>query len=695
MDQKKKYRAFISYSHADRQWGRWLHRLLERYRTPRHLITGSPASNVPPRLTPIFLDREELASSPDLSERINSALENSASLIVICSPAAARSRWVDQEIETFKRLGGSDQIFCLIVDGDPGIPGADTDCFPPALRIRFDNQGRRLDGPTEPVAADVREHADGKRLAVQKMIAGLLNVGLDDLRQRETQRRFQRLLMITAGSIFASLITVTLAIRATLASNEAQQRKQQAEELLSFMVGDLRSSLQPIGRLDLLEGIGEQAQDYFATVEVDTLTDGELLRQAEVLNHLGQIHFERLQYSQALAAFIDAHERSAALVDADPTKGDRLFNRGQAEFWIGYVHWRSGSVGEAESWLSRYRDTSLELTSVDPANRDWIREVGYAYHNLAVLAEDHGDLQAAERGYRYLLSILEELEGSESNTQLQRDIADAVSWLGNVSLNRSNLAEAKSHYVRSVEKLKLATELEPGNAITLDELAFAIYRVAQIASITAELEEALVLVDESISLFDQLVNQDETNLDFLRRSTIPRLLKARILAARGEFLEAEGLAEFTGSTLEDLVSGGGTEHQLFSYLADTYSLKALLEEKRGAYRHALQLNQLAMDQFAALEDADRLNDERLFSLANAYVTHGALLARLGDSGKARTAWLSVEKRLKSRITESSTYYLLDPWARLLLLTGRTAEGQKVSDALGAHRYVPLEPWPLD
>ena len=32
------YKAFISYSHADEAWARWLHRALEGYRVPRRLI---------------------------------------------------------------------------------------------------------------------------------------------------------------------------------------------------------------------------------------------------------------------------------------------------------------------------------------------------------------------------------------------------------------------------------------------------------------------------------------------------------------------------------------------------------------------------------------------------------------------------------------------------------------------------------
>src|SRR5258708_25334692 len=113
-----RYTAFISYSHRDRLWGDWLHRGLERYRVPRSLIgTAGRDGPVPAKLFPVFRDREELPSSSDLGRQIEAALQDSGCLVVICSPDAARSRWVNEEIQNFKRLGREDRILAIIVAG--------------------------------------------------------------------------------------------------------------------------------------------------------------------------------------------------------------------------------------------------------------------------------------------------------------------------------------------------------------------------------------------------------------------------------------------------------------------------------------------------------------------------------------------------------------------------------------------------
>jgi WD40 repeat protein len=186
-----KYWAFISYSHQDDTWARWLHRRLERYVVPRRLRAQRP--DLPRRLYPVFRDREELPTSAHLSAVITEALHQSRFLIVICSPHAAASRWVDEEVRSFKRLHGDARVLAVIVDGEPhvaenpasGMP----ECFPPALRQVLDANGRPTGVRAEPLAADVRAGRDGRKAALQRILAGLLQVPYSELARREVVRR--------------------------------------------------------------------------------------------------------------------------------------------------------------------------------------------------------------------------------------------------------------------------------------------------------------------------------------------------------------------------------------------------------------------------------------------------------------------------------------------------------------------------
>ena len=104
-------------------WGSWLHPALECYRIDKDLVgRETPAGPVPKSLRPIFRDREDFSADHSLTEQTLAALEASQFLIVLCSPNAAKSKYVNEEVRRFKALGRSDCVIPLIVEGQPG-PG--------------------------------------------------------------------------------------------------------------------------------------------------------------------------------------------------------------------------------------------------------------------------------------------------------------------------------------------------------------------------------------------------------------------------------------------------------------------------------------------------------------------------------------------------------------------------------------------
>jgi WD40 repeat protein len=224
-----RYWAFISYSRHDAAWAHWLHRAIERYGVPAHLVNHpTPAGHLSPRrFHPVFRDRDELPASSDLGAAINAALQDSRYLIVICSPAASKSRWVNEEIERFLKLGRKGRILALIVDGEPG-GGDERECFPPALRSQ------------EPVAADVREIGDGRSNARLKLIAGMLGVTFDALAQRDRQRRRRRVLTASVGGVLCLLGLGSLLRYASEQTREAITARETSNKAERFR--DLASS---------------------------------------------------------------------------------------------------------------------------------------------------------------------------------------------------------------------------------------------------------------------------------------------------------------------------------------------------------------------------------------------------------------------------------------------------------------------
>ncbi len=232
-----KYWAFISYSHRDKAWGDWLHKALETYRVPKKLV-GQPTTRgerVPARIFPVFRDREELPTAADLGANLRNAIEQSRYLIIICSPSSAKSHWVNEEILTFKRLGRANRVLALIVDGEPwaslakpGVP-VERECFPPALRYQLGKDGQLSDVQAEPIAADAREHADGRQNALLKLLAGVVGVNYDDLRQREKIRRRRRRMWLGGFAAAALAVSAVVWTRFDAAQRAKQFEAAQAE----------------------------------------------------------------------------------------------------------------------------------------------------------------------------------------------------------------------------------------------------------------------------------------------------------------------------------------------------------------------------------------------------------------------------------------------------------------------------------
>src|SRR5262245_36584727 len=181
-----KYQAFLSYSHRDREAAEWLHRALENYRVPKDLIgRPTPVGPIPKSLRPIFRDRDDFSAGDSLTQKTLEALQNSSFLIVLCSPHAAASRYVNDEIRHFKATGRSDRVIPVIVDGGD----AEHECFPPALRFKVLPDGQLSEEREELIAADIRTAGDGKEVAKLKVIAGLLGLGLDEIVHRAERAR--------------------------------------------------------------------------------------------------------------------------------------------------------------------------------------------------------------------------------------------------------------------------------------------------------------------------------------------------------------------------------------------------------------------------------------------------------------------------------------------------------------------------
>lgn len=690
-----KFKAFISYSHADAKWARWLHSSLERYRPPKSLVQDFPGKDL--STSPVFRDRDDLASASDLNSELQQALRDSENFILICSPASARSRWSQEELKVFLGLGRVHNIFCLIVDGEPSAAGRDDDCFPPLLRELRIGEGSQS-RPYEPIAADARPTADGKTLALQKIIAGILGVSLDAVRRREIQRRQRFLVTVTLASLAGFLVTSALAVAALVARQEAERqrdvaelRSSQAEGLLSFMVGDLRSSLEPLGKLDLLDNVAQEAIAYFTSIDSALLSDGELARQSQVLVQIGEVSLARLDYDRALEFFKQAYLRSDIQVSRIAEDRDSLFSRGQSEFWIGYAHWEKGQLEDAEHWLKKYLETNELLLSRDPGNRELAIEVAYGHKNLSVLAVEKNDFPLAESGFTQFMTDLQQLLEAEYDTELMLELGDTVSWLGNLSLKDMQFEQAVDYYRRSADILRKLVETSPGDFQLRYELALKLDLLASIEAVSGAAHEGRNHARESLAMLTSLGDHDLENAEWRLSRTLPLHTLALLDLAAGDHAMSEAHLAESGTVFEE--SNADQLNQNMSLAAVSQHLLqarlALARDEADLAGAELDLALARLDSAAQGRDTDEAVQEMYASMA---VLAGEVHLLAGRQDRARLAW---QKAIDIGLHQDAvySYRLQDAAARAFLLSGDGQGAAGIVNRLTAGGYQHPLPWP--
>ena len=547
-----KYWAFLSYSHRDAKWGGWLHKALESYRPPRQLIgTAAERGPVPKRLAPIFRDREELASATDLGASISEALSRSACQIVICSPSAARSRWVNEEILAFKRLGREDRIFCLIVDGEPNASDdpsqPEQECFPPALRYRLGADGNLSTIRTEPIAADARAGKDGRGNAKLKLIAGILGVGFDALRQRELHRRQRQLLAIAAGALAGMVLTSGLAAAALIARATAQRQtviaKREAEtarQTTAFLVDLFRISdpseargnsltarevldkgaaqvetqlthqpqiqatlMDTLGTVYMGLGLYGQAKPLLETAAAKrrALPPDEHAELAQSLSHVGDLLTLRAEYPGAESAYREAIALQRSLPNGE--RNDMVLAK--SLFGLGTELIERGRYPEAERSL---RDAlALQQGLFADANEDTAR-------TLQVLARavNQRDLNEAIPMAQSAVAMQRALWGAQPHP----DFAAGLNDLGLMLYDKGDYEQSVRLLQESMAmNRRLLGEKHPEIATSLNNIANVLHDKGDLAGAESGYRQSLVMRQELLGHVHPLVAQTLNNLAFV------------------------------------------------------------------------------------------------------------------------------------------------------------------------------------
>lgn len=426
----RRFAAFISYSHADADTAAKLQRKLERYRLPKRIAQARAAKSA--AIGRIFRDRDDFAAASSLSTAIREAISQAEAMVVMCSPDAAASPWVQAEIELFRQLHPGRPILAALLSSEPAAS------FPAALTA---------DG-NEPLAADLRPGGDGEQLGFLKIVAGIAGVPLDELIQRDAQRRLRRVTVITGAALAAMLIMGIMTTLALQARNEAARQRAAAEGLVEYMLTDLREKLKGVNRLDVLSSVNRRAMEHYRQQgDLTKLPADALQRRARILHAMGEDEERRGQLDRASEKFREAHRTTEALLSREPENPDRIFAHAQSEYWVGYAAWRKLDLVTTGKYWRGYLSLARRLAEAEPGTARSLMEMGYAHgNNCDLLMKDKKDIPTAIGHCRSAIGFVRRAYALDpANAKTGMDLANRLGWMADTLIDASEFDEAIAH----------------------------------------------------------------------------------------------------------------------------------------------------------------------------------------------------------------------------------------------------------
>jgi len=685
---RTRYYAFLSYSHKDKELANWLHRELESFRVPAALA-GRLTSNgvVPRRLTPIFRDQHDLSAGDDLAVEVEAALAASQFLVVLCSPIAAKSRWMNLEIESFKRTRPEGCVLAAVASGEPfasDLPGLEQEeCFPAALRYKYDRRGHRTAKRADPLAADFRDGGEGRRLAFLKLVAGMLGVGLDELVQRETTRKHRRLALLAAASLAGMAVTSTLAVTAMKARDAAREQRREAEVLIEFMVGDLRDRLEPIGKLDVLDGVGSRVLDYYSKQDTSELSDDALVQRSRALNLMAEVAYNRGNLHQAEGLYRQAVAGTAEAVRRSPDDAKRLFDHAQNVFYVGEVARFAGRPDEAERAYREYQRIAGRMVGIEPDNLKYRMEVLYANEDVGISVYDQHRFLEARALFDGAAGPMEKLSSVyPGDKTYKKEFATAMAWVADAHRGLGDLDGAIAARQRQVATLDQLMASGSGTDIQA-RLVPAHEGLGVVLGERGQVDKAIQELQTAVAVADSLMTVEPGNADWKLLGARARLDLAALLLSLGR--------------KDDAARHAATACRLSAELplAFAISFRTRLQTSCAMTRARLALSgnrlpEAAREAEGALASAKTEHSEDpvadRFRIAQMYRLLGDVHERSGDLQGAATAWKAGLAVIPSAASERPLE--MNEHAQLLRRSGRSADAQQLDARLKVMGYRP-------
>lgn len=462
-------------------------------------------------------------------------------------------RYMSPEQAQGREVQGSSDIYSLGVllqeclsQLKPKLLDAD---LPPSLSLLIETM-QRVDPTRRPTAAEVV-------LAIDQALAWPTQ------RARE---RVRRRLQAAAGAVLLAAILV-VGYFAWQASNErakAQIRQAQAEKMIAYMLGDLRTRLSTIGKIDLLQGVNERAEEYFAAIPANELSEAELSARVQSLLQIADVAKEQGQLPAAARAAERALGLAEDLLARKPEDPVYQVNLAAAQEWKAFLLLdQLSDLGKAEQLFEQSAALRQRAAAIAEPSLAVRKDLASSYNNLGSVRYALGKLTEARSDLAHAVEIWDELLTTlPEDRELQSTRAGALGWQSSIELALGLWQEGAATRATQVSTLRKLYAAAPDDALVREDLAVALRYLAELRVQFGELAEARSIWQEARQLTQAGLDNEPASVDLQRLMATIDLSEGEGLCLRGRFTDAEAILSAARDRLSDMLIAQPTNTDL-------------------------------------------------------------------------------------------------------------------------------------
>jgi len=512
------------------------------------------------------------------------------------------------------------------------------------------------------------------------------------------QRRYRKVSVAIIASLgvllLISILYYTRDIRrerdrVQLAVDRQRDTRERAEELLRFMLTDLTSSLQPIGKLELLEQIVANANAYFKSIPAAEMSDESRAQRANLLDTAGDIAFIRGDLRRATSAFDEAFAIRQILVTRQPKHNGWTADLARSHYNRGKMLDASGDSARALNEYNRSGELLEQVLTREPRNAEFRRRLGAKKSSTGRILLDRGNAQAALAELRSANVIYSELsKAAPLDGELRRELAVSHSKVGDAYDALGQADAALASYILYEQIMSELVAREPQNLQWKRELSVAHNSLGWAYRAKGDTSRALREFELQGKGMSELVAQEPGNIGWQRELAFSEAVIGRTLQGSGKVAEA---VEHLRRSSEQLRRFAQSDPLNSAWQRDAAVSQSLLGEALmalGAKEQALGEIEGAISMMMELVRRDPQNVGWKRDLAQFHRLCGEVLLELRRSAAA-------EKQLEAAVTlmkpltadlKAAPVSFLDTHASALLLLGRREEAGPLVDTLRSRGY---------